>query len=130
METNVSNHIPYAYLFGASLSLGRVSVPVPASALPYAHFRNVSGRASPTATVYGLDKLKILDTLIARMRAAKSDSGAYEGLATRSSSERELDALIQHLGREIHTALQAPAEGASAYSRPSVTPGMLLSVAA
>ncbi len=132
MVASVSNYIPYSYLYGAAMVQGRVSVPVPASQLPYANFKNVSGSAVEAASVYSLDKLKILDTLIDRLRSAKADKAALpDGIgrgADRDADEGRLDALIQAYGRELHAAIK---NDALPYGKPGVvTPGMLVSFAA
>jgi len=134
MVASVSNYIPYSYLYGAAMVQGRVSVPVPASQLPYANFKNVSGSAVEAASVYSLDKLKILDTLIDRLRSAKADKAklpdSIERLASggRDADEGRLDALTQEYGRELHAAIKSDA---LPYGKPGVvTPGMLVSFAA
>lgn len=125
METMVSNRIPLAYAYSAGTS-GRVSVPVAPSQLLYSHFKNVAGVATSGATSYSLDKLKILDTLIERLRSAKSQP-ASERSASGMSDER-IDALIQQYGKELHAAVVS---SALPYNKPAgVVPGMLVSLAA
>ncbi|TFG80291.1 MAG: hypothetical protein E4H20_11155 [Spirochaetales bacterium] len=130
METMVSNYLPYSYLYGASLSLGRVSVPVSPSQLPYANFKNVTGSAVATASVYSLDKLKILDVLIDRLRSARKN--AVVELPAASEREGRLDAMIQEYGKQLHDAMTAANLSTSgAYVKPGpVVPGMLVTLAA
>ncbi len=134
MEARMSNYLPYSYLYGASSAQGRVAVPVPASQLPYANFKNVAGSAVSSASVYSLDKLKILDVLIDRLRSARKEVGKLKLLDSGERGER-LDALIQEYGKMLHGAVAAndamAASGLSsaAYVKPAVMPGMLLSLA-
>ncbi|MBU0927067.1 MAG: hypothetical protein KKA67_04920 [Spirochaetes bacterium] len=125
MDVRISNHIPLAYAYGAGAS-GRVSVPVAPSQLLYAHFKNVSGTASPGASAYSLDKLKILDTIIERLRTVKSQPRAErEG---QGLSDERIDALIQQYGQQLHSALVS---SPTPYAAPTgVVPGMLVSIAA
>ncbi|MBU0937044.1 MAG: hypothetical protein KKI09_15555 [Spirochaetes bacterium] len=126
MNTNVSNHVPYSYIYASSVS-GRIGVPVPPAQLPYSYFKHVAGVASSTATSYSLDKLKILDTLIERLKSVKSNPLEARESSAHTDPER-IDALIEEYGRQLHTALVADS---LPYAKPQgVTPGMLLSVAA
>jgi len=125
MGTLVSNHIPLQYAYSAGMS-GRISIPVPPSQLVYSHFKNVSGTATAGASAYSLDKLKILDTMIERLRTTKNQP-RLEREAKGMTDER-IDALIQHYGDQLHAAL---APTVSPYKKPlGVVPGMLVSVAA
>lgn len=125
MDVRVSNHMPLAYAYSAGSS-GRISVPVPPSQLLYSHFKNVSGTADPDAPSYSLDKLKILDTLIERLRTAKRQPEPER--EAQGLSDERIDALIEEYGRQLHAAVvssQGP------YAKPAgVTPGMLVSIAA
>lgn len=128
MDSTVSNYIPYSYLYGASLGTGRVSVPVAASQLPYANFKNVAGSVAQAPAVYSIDKLKILDTLIDRLRSVRADKTTPQAAFDPAMPEPELDALIQGYGRELHSALSS---GTLAYAKPQgVVPGLLVSLAA
>lgn len=123
MDVRVSNQLPLAYAYSAGAS-GRISVPVSPSQLLYSNFKNVAGTASTGASAYTLDKLKILDTIIERLRSAKNQP-RVEREATGMSDER-IDALIEQYGAQLHAAL-----GASPYAKPTgVVPGMLVSIAA
>lgn len=124
MDVRISNHIPLAYAYNAGSS-GRVAIPVPPSQLVYSYFKNVAGTSNPNAPAYSLDKLKILDTLIERLRSSKSKPES-ERRASAMSDER-IDALIQQYGKQLHDALVA---APTPYAKPAVTPGMLVSVAA
>jgi hypothetical protein len=127
METAVSNHIPYTYLSSAGAS-GRVAVPVSPSQLPYAYFKNVAGVAGSSSSVYSLDKLNILNTLIERLRSSRSDALASRESEGSGLTEERVDALIQQYGKELHTAMVS---NALPYAKPSgVMPGMLVSLAA
>jgi len=127
MEATVSNHIPYTYLSLAGAS-GRVAVPVSPSQLPYAYFKNVAGVAGPAASVYSLDKLTILNTLIERLRSSRSDALASRESEGSGLSEERVDALIQQYGKELHNAMVS---NSLPYAKPSgVVPGMLVSLAA
>ena len=127
MEAALSNHIPYTYLSLAGAS-GRVAVPVSPSQLPYAYFKNVAGVSGPSASVYSLDKLTILNTLIERLRSSRSETLASRGNEGSGLSEERIDALIQQYGKELHNAMVS---NALPYARPSgVMPGMLVSLAA
>jgi hypothetical protein len=107
-------------------SSGKVSIPVPPSLLLYSNFKNVSGTSSAGASAYSLDKLKILDTLIERLRTTR-EQPKLEREAKGMTDER-IDALIQQYGDQLHAAL---APTTSPYKKPlGVVPGMLLSVAA
>jgi hypothetical protein len=127
MQATLSNHIPYSYLSAAGTG-GRIAVPVPASQLPYAHFKNVTGVVSTSAAVYSLDKLNILNTLIDRLRSTRTDALASRESQGSSLTEERIDALIQQYGQELHAAVAA---NALPYTKPvGVVPGMLLSMAA
>lgn len=128
MNISVSNDIPYSYLYNAALASGRVAVPVSASQLPYANFKHVAGTVVSGASVYALDKLKILDTLIDRLKSARAGRGGPEAKPDGREDEAALDAMIQAYGGELHKALVSDA---LAYAKPAgVVPGMLVSVAA
>ncbi len=123
MDVRVSNHLPLAYAYSAGTS-GRVSVPVSPSQLLYSNFKNVSGTASAGAAAYSLDKLKILDTIIERLRTVKSQPRIER--ESKGMTDERIDALIQQYGQQLHAAM-----GASPYVQPTgVVPGILVSVAA
>jgi len=125
MDMYVSNRLPLDYAYNAGSS-GRISVPVAPSQLVYSYFKNVAGTAVSGTPGYSLDKLKILDTLIERLRSAKGQPKA-ERRSSDMTDER-IDALIQQYGEQLHTALSATT---LPYARPTgVVPGMLVSVAA
>ncbi|MBN2873905.1 MAG: hypothetical protein JXM71_02325 [Spirochaetales bacterium] len=121
----ISNHIPLQYAYSAG-SNGRIAVPVPPSQLLYSYFKNVAGTATPGAPAYSLDKLKILDTIIERLRTTKNQPKIER--ESKGLTDERIDALIQHYGDQLHAAL---ASTASPYKKPlGVVPGMLISVAA
>ena len=125
MEVHVSNRIPLAYAYSAGTS-GRISVPVAPSQLLYSHFKNVTGTASVGASAYALDKLKILDTIIERLRTAKNKPSIDR--ESKGLSDERIDALIQQYGEQLHAAIVA---SPTAYTKPSgIVPGMLVSLAA
>ncbi len=125
MEIHVSNHIPLAYAYSAGTS-GRISVPVAPSQLLYSHFKNVTGTASVGASAYALDKLKILDTIIERLRTAKNQPKIER--ESKGLSDERIDALIQQYGKQLHAAIVA---SPTPYAKPQgVAPGMLVSIAA
>lgn len=127
MEAALSNHIPYTYLSFAGAS-GRVAVPVSPSQLPYAYFKNVAGVAGPSTSVYSLDKLTILNTLIERLRSSRRDARSTRESDGLGLSEERIDALIQQYGKELHNAMVSDA---LPYNKPrGVMPGMLVSLAA
>jgi len=104
-----------------------VAVPVHPNQLIYSYFKNVAGSATPGASVYGLDKLRILDTMIERLRSARAKPSAMRDEPDSSMSDERLDALIQHYGRELHAAVTR----SMPYGKPvGVEPGMLVSLAA
>lgn len=124
MDIRISNQLPLSYAYSAGSS-GRVAVPVSPAQLLYSNFKNVSGVASAGASAYTLDKLKILDTIIERLRSVKNQP-RIEREAKGLSDER-LDALIQQYGEQLHAAMLA----STPYGKPAgVVPGMLVSVAA
>jgi hypothetical protein len=126
MSTTISNHLPYSYMYSIGLA-GRVGVPVPPSQLPYSYFKNVAGVQSSSAATYSLDKLKILDTLIERLRSVKSSPLEARENAGSIDPDR-LDALIEEYGKQLHAAVVADS---LPYAKPQgINPGMLLSVAA
>ena len=125
MDIRISNQLPLAYAFTAGSS-GKVTVPVPPSLLLYSNFKNVSGTAQPGASAYSLDKLKILDTIIERLRTTRNQPKVER--ESKGMSDEHIDALIQHYGDQLHAAL---ASTVSPYKKPlGVVPGMLISVAA
>lgn len=125
MDVRISNHIPLAYAYGAGTS-GRISVPVAPSQLLYSHFKNVSGIATAGASAYTLDKLKILDTIIERLRTVKSQPRIER--ESQGLTDERLDALIQQYGDQLHAAMVS---SPTPYTAPAgVEPGMLVSIAA
>ncbi len=138
MDMRVSNYLPYSYLYGAASASGRIAIPVPPSQLPYANFKNVAGTAASASSVYTLDKLKILDVLIDRLRGARKELAQRELPGSAERGER-LDALIEEYGKMLHEAVAAndaaqamakPDPSPAAYAKPAVLPGMLVSFAA
>ena len=125
MDVRISNQLPLAYAFTAGSS-GKVSIPVPPSLLLYSNFKNVTGTPVTGTASYSLDKLKILDTLIERLRTTRNQP--KPGRESKGLSDERIDALIQQYGNELHTALVS---SASPYTKPAgVVPGMLVSLAA
>lgn len=125
MDVRISNHIPLAYAYSAGTS-GRISVPVAPSQLLYSHFKNVNGTASAGASAYTLDKLKILDTIIERLRTAKNQPKIER--ESKGLTDERIDALIKQYGDQLHNAMVA---SPTPYARPvGVVPGMLVSLAA
>lgn len=126
MDVRVSNHLPLAYAYSAGTS-GKVSVPVAPSQLLYSNFKNVAGTPSAGASAYSLDKLKILDTLIERLRTVKSQPRVER--ESKGLSDERIDALIQQYGDQLHSAMVA--SSAPYAAKPAgVVPGMLVSLAA
>lgn len=124
MSIKISSSIPLAYAYNAGPS-GRISVPVSPSQLLYSNFKNVIGISDPEAASYSLDKLKILDTLIDRLRSIKRMPEPEK--ADKGLSDERIDAMIEEYGRELHSALVA---NSIPYGKPEVNPGILVSVAA
>lgn len=129
MDIRLSSSIPLAYAYNAG-PVGRISVPVSPAQLLYSNFKNVIGISDPDAASYSLDKLKILDTLIDRLRSIKRLPEQEK--ASHGISNEKLDAMIEEYGRELHSAIissQAPL--GTPYGKPyGVNPGFLVSVAA
>lgn len=124
MDVRVSNQLPLAYAYSAGTS-GKVAVPVAPSQLLYSNFKNVAGTPSAGASAYSLDKLKILDTLIERLRTVKNQPRIER--ESKGLSDERIDALIQQYGDQLHSAMVA----STPYNRPAgVVPGMLISLAA
>ena len=123
-----TSSVPLTYAFVAQSAGGRVSLPVEPSQILYASFAHVSGvAASPGEPVASIDRLKILDTLIARLADMKSAPPIANERPTGMSSER-IDALIQQYGSELRSKAVAPVTPYS-FSAP-VESGMLFSLAA
>ena len=120
--------VPLTYAFVAQSAGGRVSLPVAPSQILYANFAYVSGvAASAGEPVASIDRLKILDTLIARLVDMKAAPPVAEVRPVGMSSQR-IDALIQQYGSELRSKVVAPVR---AYSFPApVESGMLFSLAA
>ncbi len=126
MDVRVSNHLPLSYAYSAGAS-GKVSVPVPPSMLIYSNFKNVAGTPSAGASAYSLDKLKILDTLIERLRTVKSQPRIER--ESKGLTDERIDALIQQYGDQLHSAMVA--SSAPYAAKPAgVSPGILVSIAA
>jgi len=124
MDIRISNQLPLSYAYTAGAS-GKVAVPVPPSQLLYSNFKNVSGVASSGASAYSLDKLKILDTLIERLRTVKGQPKIER--ESKGLTDERIDALIQQYGDQLHAAMVA----STPYTKPAgVAPGMLVSIAA
>ncbi|MCX7023182.1 MAG: hypothetical protein NT080_01010 [Spirochaetes bacterium] len=122
-----SNGFPLSYVHSLSASSGRLSVPVRPNLAIYANFEHVSGVPSTAEYVSSIDKIKILDTLIDRLSAAKS-----EPLPARERSQDltpdRIDALIEQYGRELHSLASKPS--LPYLPAATVEPGMLVSLAA
>ncbi|MBN1242174.1 MAG: hypothetical protein JXA15_05625 [Spirochaetales bacterium] len=122
-----TNRLPLSYVTGARYASGRISVPVLPSQALYAHFEHVAGvAASAEAGLPGfsIDKLKLLDLLIDRLAAAKSDPS----FRNRKGSEKDqarVDALIERYTRELKSLAARPVVPASLPA-----PGSLVSLAA
>jgi len=125
MDIRVSNQLPLAYAYTAGAS-GKVAVPVTPSQLLYSNFKNVAGTPSAGASAYSLDKLKILDTLIERLRTVKNQPRIER--ESKGLTDERIDALIQQYGDQLHSALVS---SPTPYTKPAgVVPGMLVSLAA
>ena len=123
-----TSSVPLTYAFIAQSAGGRVSLPVEPSQILYANFAHVSGvAASPGEPVASIDRLKILDTLIARLTDMKAAPAAAEARPVGMSSQR-IDALIQQYGSELRSKIVAPVTAYS-FAAP-VESGMLFSLAA
>ena len=120
--------VPLSYAYAAREAGGRISLPVPASAVLYSTFEHVSGvAASPGEPVASIDRLKILDVLIDRLSNMKSEPLAASERPQSLTSER-IDALIDEYGSELRSRAVAPV---TPYSfRAPVENGMLFSLAA
>ncbi len=126
MQTTVSNHLPYSYLFAAGAS-GKISIPVSSLQLPYSNFKNVVGVQADSNVGYSLDKLQILDTLIGHLRTVRK-SPMPENETAQGATPGQIDALIEEYSKQLHTALVAKS---IPYAKPQgVMPGMMVSVAA
>ncbi len=124
MDVRISNQLPLSYAYSAGTS-GKVSVPVSPAQLLYSNFKNVAGTPSAGASAYSLDKLKILDTLIERLRTVKSQPRIER--ESKGLSDERIDALIQQYGDQLHSAMVA----STPYNKPAgVVPGILISLAA
>ena len=124
--TGPSNRLPLSYVTGARYSGGRISVPVHPSQALYAHFEHVAGVVSPDAAVPGfsLDRLKLLDSLIDRLSAAKSDP-SLKTLKGKTRDSARADALIERYSRELKSLAARPVAPASLPE-----PGSFVSIAA
>jgi hypothetical protein len=87
---------------------GKLSVPVSARALVYAHFRHVVGVSSddPGQSV-PLLKLRILDNLIETYLKTQPSGGVREEDMLVPVSERTVDTTIAALSADLHEALAA-----------------------
>ena len=125
--------VPLTYAFVAQSAGGRVSLPVEPSQILYSSFAHVSGvAATPGEPVASIDRLKILDTLIARLADMKSAPGRRERkagghefgahrrphsairLRTPEQGRRARDALfLRRAGRKRHALLPRRLRGPS-----------------
>ncbi|HET7839700.1 MAG TPA: hypothetical protein VFL04_08065 [Rectinemataceae bacterium] len=128
VEAVSTNFLPISYVYASRYTSGRVSLPVlPREAL-YANFQHVGGVPALDGTpAYSIDKLHILDMLIAGLESVKDQPlAAREAPATLNPGR--VDALIAQYGAEYHSLAAAPAQ---IYSpQPPSQPGILFSLAA
>lgn len=83
---------------------GRISFPVNSSALPYSHFRHVSGVPAPEGT-HGvpISRLHLLDTLIAQLSQVNRASST----STSANQYDGHDVLIRELENQVREAAAA-----------------------
>jgi hypothetical protein len=123
-----TNYLPLSFIYASRYNSGKLSLPVLPSQALYANFQHVGGvPALDGSPAYSIDKLHILDLLIAGLESVKE-----QPLAAREASSTlkpaRVDALIAQYGAELHSLVTAPPP---VYSPPSqVQPGMLFSLAA
>ena len=122
-----SSGFPLSYAHSLASSSGRLSVPVSPNLAIYANFEHVSGVPSDSGSVVSIDRLKMLDTLIERLSAAKSEPLAVRERPAELSAGR-IDAPIDQYGRELHSLAARPA--APYLPTASVETGILVSLAA
>ena len=124
VSMTVSKPIPVYAVVKAQYTSGRISSPVRADQSLYAQLKNVSGfPAAEEGQGLPLNKLRILDNLIERMKHLKGATG--QGIKKIGLSEDSIDALIQQYSKELHSAI---AKAAGPFSGISVEPGMVLNM--
>ena len=99
MTTTIGNLNPYSYGAGAS----KLFVPVQKSALLYSHFDHISGVAAKNGQDgVSISKIQILNTLIERLSAIKSEPKKSFSNISNESAEQ----LIKNYQAQIKQAVQ------------------------
>ncbi|HOT58224.1 MAG TPA: hypothetical protein P5519_04710 [Spirochaetia bacterium] len=126
METvKVSSHVPLAYAYTHTLS-DRIALPVQPAQAIYAQFKHVSGFSADSVTVYGVDKLSILNTIIEHLQSMKKPVNA--DIRPETLDDKRINALIEQFSKQLH---QAIVQSSTAYPQPlGITPGTVISIAA
>ncbi len=128
VEAVSTNYLPVSYVYASRYTSGRISLPVLPSQALYANFQHVGGVPALDGTpAYSIDKLHILDLLIAGLESVKDQPLAARE-ASPSPNPARVDALIQQYGAEYHSLAVAPPRIYP--SQPASQPGMLFSLAA
>lgn len=102
-------------LISARFSSGRVSMPVRPSQYMYARFKHVNGVPSPAESGgLSIAKLKSIDVLIDRLKQIKGEGSQLTMIRDDLSDSGALDALINELSAELHSAAltSSPLSGA------------------
>lgn len=85
---------------------GKLYVPVNQALLLYSHFDHVSGFAANSGqNGISISKIRILNTLIERLTAAKS--GAVKNTEAAPQSPEQLDALIENYQQQLRQTVKA-----------------------
>jgi hypothetical protein len=117
--------VPALSILHSSGGLQRLAIAVSESQYIYSHFNNVSGSIAPDGTRgVSIDRLKLLDSLIERLKKARATNSAS---TTISNDPDRLDAMIEHYSKELRSlaAKSAP------FMAPAAIPtGMAVNVAA
>ncbi|MDR2601478.1 MAG: hypothetical protein LBC53_03375 [Spirochaetaceae bacterium] len=117
MTSTVSPHYWGAAAIRASAG-GKIAVPVSPANVIYSHFKNVSGVAAPDGSAgVSINKLKILDVMIERLRQMRRHKINFENTPESADASKRLDILIEQVKKQID--IQSAAAGASAPYKPA-----------
>jgi hypothetical protein len=105
MINNVSSQILSGLGAQAAVLNGKTSIAVPPSTVLYAHFEHVSGVPAPEGVNgVSISKLKILDSMIERLRQMREQHLKVNELPGVSNTEERFNVLIDMMKKQIDAA--------------------------
>ena len=126
MVSSISSQLLTGLGAQAAAYNGKTVIAVPPANVIYAHFKHVYGTAAPEG-VNGvpISKLKILDTMIERLRQMREERINFNALPETNDAQKQMDMLIER----IKKSLDANNASAVPYKRAEALPeGAFLSL--